>query len=342
MAFNDFNAGPAFHPCAPAAWPDETRLLGALCFDDVPLAAGLAGVPIAMDVLAGDETCETWLGRGTITAGSHGNLHYRHDEEWLFGAITLDESSCAAAGSGTPLQCVAESAYRQIFAVQDALDYPCTHRFWNYMAGINDFSHDLERYRQFNIGRQQAFLACERQVAGQLPAACALGYTQGPLTVAFLAGRTPSIALENPRQLSAYRYPAQYGPRSPTFARASLLQRSGAHLLLISGTASIVGHATLHQGDAAAQARESWANVAAVVEAANHRLQRAAFDMAHGHYRVYVRHAAQLPQIRQALQGVGMPANALYVAADICRADLLIEIEATITERDSTAAESSR
>ena len=315
MAFTDFNAGPVFHPCAPAAWPDEARRLGALCFNDAPLAAGPAGLPIAMPVLAGDETCETWLGRDAITAGMYGNLHYRHDGEWLFGTITLDESSCAATGSATPLQCAAESAYRQIFAAQDALGYPCSHRFWNYMAGINDFSHDLERYRQFNIGRQQAFLACERQVAGQLPAACALGYAQGPLTVAFLAGRSPSIALENPRQLSAYRYPAQYGPRSPTFARANLLQHAGTHLLLISGTASIVGHETLHHGDAAAQAREAWANVTAVVDAANLRLQRAAFDMARGHYRVYVRHAPQLPQIRQALQAVGMPAGALYAVS---------------------------
>ena len=339
MAFNDFNAGPTFHSCVPGPEP-ETDLLGALCFGDSSLGASPAGVSIAMPVLGGDESCEAWLGHGTITTSHYGSLHYRHDGEWLFGVITLDESGEAPIDAATPLQRAAESAYRQIFAAQDALGYPCTHRFWNYMAGINDFSHDLERYRQFNIGRQQAFLGCERQVAGHLPAACALGYKQGPLTVAFLAGRTPSIALENPRQLSAYRYPAQYGPRSPTFARASLLQRAGTHFLLISGTASIVGHETLHQGDAAAQARESWTNITAVVETANQRLQRAAFDMQRGHYRVYVRHAAQLPQIRHTLQSAGIPGNTLYVAADICRADLLLEIEATISGRHTVAADS--
>ena len=289
-----------------------------------------------MPVLAGDQPCEAWLGLGPLGSGSCGDLHYRHDAEWLFGVITLDETAYPFNGTAS-LQQAAEAAYRQIFALQDALGYPCLHRCWNYMADINGISHDLERYRQFNVGRQLAFLASERQVAGQLPAACALGYADGPLTVAFLAGRSPSTALENPRQLSAYRYPPQYGPRSPTFARASLLQRADQYLLLVSGTASIVGHETLHHDDAAAQARESLANIMAVVEAANRQLKRNAFGIEHGHYRVYVRHAAQLPQIRQTLQAAGLPANALYVAADICRTDLLLEIEATFSEHPSLA-----
>ena len=64
-----------------------------------------------MPVLAGDETCETWLGRDAITAGTYGNLHYRHDGEWLFGTITLVESRCGATGSARPLQGAAEAAY---------------------------------------------------------------------------------------------------------------------------------------------------------------------------------------------------------------------------------------
>lgn len=331
MPFHDSTA--PFPPGAPSTACTEEDPLGMLCFGDtrqlhVPPQPTCVHVP--MIVLAGDRSCEAWPGQGAASGGSRGVLHYRHDAEWLFGVVTLSESDYDAA-TAPPLQQAADAAYRQIFALQDALGYPCIHRCWNYMADINGVSHGLERYRQFNVGRQQAFLACERQVAGQLPAACALGHAEGPLTVVFLAGRTASTALENPRQLSAYRYPPQYGPRSPTFARAGLLQRGEHHLLLISGTASIVGHETLHRDDAEAQARESLANIAAVVAAANRRLGREAFVITRGHYRVYVRHAAQLPQIRQALQAAGLPANALYVAADICRADLLLEIEATLT-----------
>jgi chorismate lyase/3-hydroxybenzoate synthase len=336
MAINDSSV--FIHPAAPAAAAAEAPL-GLLCFGD-PRAVHAQDCPTAvaidMPVLAGKLTCEVWRGQGASSAGSRGTLHYRHDAEWLFGVISLDEAAYSAAGLSA-LQQAAEAAYMQIFALQDALGYRCVHRFWNYMADINGVSGGLERYRQFNVGRQQAFLACERQVAGQLPAACALGYARGPLTVAFLAGRTPSTALENPRQLSAFHYPAQYGPRSPTFARASLLQRDGRHLLLISGTASIVGHETLHRDDPAAQARESLTNVATVIDAANRRLERTAFDLGHGHYRVYVRHAAQLGEIRQTLQSAGLPPDTPFVAADICRADLLLEIEATLPEFSASA-----
>ena len=65
------------------------------------------------------------------------------------------------------------------------------------------------------------------------------------LQVYWLAGREPGIALENPRQLSAYHYPRQYGPTPPAFSRAMLV---APDLLMISGTASIVGHASQHAG----------------------------------------------------------------------------------------------
>jgi len=46
------------------------------------------------------------------------------------------------------------------------------------------------------------------------------------------ASRAEPTALENPRQTSAYRYPRRYGPRSPAFARATLLpDRDGATLV---------------------------------------------------------------------------------------------------------------
>ena len=105
--------------------------------------------------------------------------------------------------------------------------------------------HGLERYRQFNIGRQDAFLDSHRGATGNVPAASAIGLAGGPLSVAFLAGATPALAVENPRQVSAYLYPADYGPRSPTFSRAVRATLSGQEALFVSGTASIVGHRTV-------------------------------------------------------------------------------------------------
>ena len=276
--------------------------------------------------LAGTSPCaDSWISAGPQHQGSTGLLCWRHNTDWLYGSLQVD----AAPGE---LASNVQQAYADLFAAMRQTGFIHPVRLWNYVPRINADEGGLERYRHFNAGRQQAFLAAGQAAFEGSPAACALGTHGGPVCVRVLASRHPARPIENPRQVSAYHYPTSYGPRSPSFSRAALVEAgAGQLMLLISGTASIVGHETLHRDDAEAQARESLANIAAVVAAANRRLGREAFANASGHYRVYVRHAAQLPQIRQALQAAGLPADALYVAADICRADLLLEIEATLT-----------
>ncbi|GBL46487.1 Bona fide RidA/YjgF/TdcF/RutC subgroup [Sulfuriferula multivorans] len=319
----------------PAQW--KNSVLGALCFSadagESPMQAGM-DVPcmrVPMQRLDdGDSICEVWHGSGQLTQGQCGAIHYRHDDDVLFGVIVLPETMFATGADKTPLQQATESAYRQVFALLDTLRYPYLFRFWNYIADINAHSFGLERYRQFNQGRQDAFLAHGRDVVGNVPAACALGSAQGPLTIAFLAGRVAPLNIENPRQISAYQYPQEYGPRSPTFSRASLVRLGQAEVLFVSGTASIVGHATLHPTDVVAQTRETMANIEAVLAQANRRASQPKFDLASLHYKVYVRHAADLAQIRNELERiVGTAPHAIYLQADVCRQDLLVEIEAT-------------
>ncbi|HUW29359.1 MAG TPA: Rid family hydrolase [Sulfuriferula sp.] len=319
----------------PAQW--QNSVLGALCFSadagESPMQAGM-DIPcmrVPMQRLdAGDSICEVWHSSGQLTQGQSGAIHYRHDDDVLFGVIVLPETMFAAGADKTPLQQATESAYRQVFALLDTLRYPYLFRFWNYIADINTHSFGLERYLQFNLGRQDAFLAHGRDVVGNVPAACALGSAQGPLTIAFLAGRVAPLNIENPRQISAYQYPQQYGPRSPTFSRASLVRLGQDEVLFVSGTASIVGHATLHPADVVAQTRETMANIEAVLAQANRLVSQPKFDLASLHYKVYVRHAADLAQIRNELERiVGTVPHAIYLQADVCRQDLLVEIEAT-------------
>ena len=279
---------------------------------------------------AGDSICEVWHGSGQLTQGQCGDIHYRHDGDALFGVIALSEAMFEAGAGKTPLQQATESAYRQVFALLDTLHYPYLFRFWNYITDINTHSFGLERYHQFNLGRQDAFLAHGRDVVGNVPAACALCLAQGPLTIAFLAGRVAPLNIENPRQTSAYQYPQQYGPRSPTFSRASLVRLGQDEVLFVSGTASVVGHATLHPADVVAQTRETMTNIEAVLAEANRLAGQPGFDLASLCYKVYVRHPADLAQIRAELaHWVGGALKAVYLQADVCRQDLLLEIEAT-------------
>jgi enamine deaminase RidA (YjgF/YER057c/UK114 family) len=285
-------------------------------------------VPLAAD--AG--FAELWhvRGAGPVTHGRHGP---RREITWatagslLFAHLTLDETDFGGAVQ-CALEAAAHAAYGSLFDLLQRSGHAYPIRFWNYLPRINADEDGLERYRHFNVGRHAAFVESKRPPDAAPPAACALGCSGTAITVMVLAGQEPPVAIENPRQLSAYRYPQQYGPRPPTFSRAALYRHDGQALLTISGTASIVGHESVHIGDVAAQVDESLRNVQAVVDAANLAVGSPLFTLDALKMKAYVRRAADAGLVRRQLQQ-RLPATAVpLVRADICRASLLFEIEA--------------
>lgn len=311
--------------------PDNSHILGMSA-----LGGAIPSTPepwpcqqIAMPLL-GDQhepVQEYWCSSLPCQRGHFGAIHFSASADMLFGVIDIDETTMPGEAAHR-LQTAAETVYRQIFGLLEQQGFSYLWRMWNYIPRINQTEHGLERYRQFNIGRHQAFAACARPV-GMSPAACALGTRSGKVSVAFLAGRRPVTCIENPRQVSAFAYPAEYGPRSPTFSRAALLDLAGEQWLFISGTASIVGHQTLHPGDVVAQTQESMRNIAVLLEQAGLAGLAPSLTLPALEYRVYVRQPADQPQIAATLTALlGPQLQAIYVVADICRADLLVEIEA--------------
>lgn len=293
---------------------------------------GLAWMPTvnARVLSAAGAMADVWHVDGDrgIDSGTTGIARWRSNGEWLLGAIDLDE---AAEQQG--LAELAHRAYRDLFKTLDQAGTPQLLRIWNYLPRINADGGGLERYRQFNLGRQEAFFEAGRAAFEGAPAACALGIHQGALSIRFLAGQTAPLPVENPRQVSAYRYPETYGPRSPTFSRAALAEiGNGDAALFISGTASIVGHETVHPGDVREQTRETLRNLEAVIAAANGQ-GSAVFSLAQLDCVVYVRHPADAEAVREVIvQALGpeapMVRHAVFLEADICRSDLLVEIEA--------------
>ncbi|CAM5795226.1 chorismate transformation enzyme, FkbO/Hyg5 family [Rhizobacter fulvus] len=267
-----------------------------------------------------------WLGGCVGAVQQHGCVQFVTDGDWLHGVAEIDDQAVG-------LQAASHRAYTDLFAVLAQNRSPNLLRLWNYLADINRETGGSERYRQFNAGRQQAFIEARRSAFEGSPAACALGTRDGPLRVYFLAGRRPPLAIENPRQVSAYRYPDTYGPRSPTFSRAALVDAGGGRdALFISGTASIVGHATVHIGDVKRQTEESLLNIDTVRQVAAERAG-VPFPADALSYTVYVRRADDLAVIREVFEqavGADTPAarDAIYLQADICRSELLVEIEA--------------
>ncbi|WP_321799394.1 endoribonuclease L-PSP [Burkholderia sp. BCC1988] len=329
------------------------RMLAAAA-PDLPLAPVQMALLDAGSHARADAVCEIWqCDARDLRSERRGALQYRYSATagLVFGSIVVQEaqpaheareSADADRDGGTPLERATYDAYRALFDVLDTLGIPHPLRIWNTVPAINAQQFGIERYRQFNIGRQRAFDACRRALTDGVPAACALGSVvpvagdtppAAPLAIHFIASRAPADPVENPRQVSAYHYPAEYGPRAPTFARAAAWPGdAAAPLLFVSGTASIVGHRTVHHGDVVAQTRETIANLAAVLEQAA-RQGHGPFTLADLSYRVYVRDAgdpAALAAIERALRDAAGPGvRPLFVHADVCRDDLLVEIEAS-------------
>jgi enamine deaminase RidA (YjgF/YER057c/UK114 family) len=295
---------------------------------DFPLAH--VHTPVLSDAR---DTLEVWRASERTQPASHGRVRYATGGDLLFGSLAVHESevtSSAGTNPRPPLEIATDLVYREIYSALAAAGNAQLVRVWNYIPDINLDSHGLERYRQFNTARHEASLACGRAVTGGVPAASALGGASGsPLTIYFLASRRTPAFIENPRQMSAYRYPTQYGPRSPAFSRATVLGEGAEATLFVSGTASIVGHRTLHAGDPAAQTRETLSNIEALLEEAARRSGIGALRLETLAYKIYIRDPKDLPVIRAELESaVGRGAALLYLEADICRQDLSVEIEA--------------
>ncbi|WP_018879159.1 hypothetical protein [Thioalkalivibrio sp. ALE9] len=261
--------------------------------------------------------------------GADGSLTYLRGRDCLVGCwhAPLD-----ARADPEPLT---ERAYREILSGCRALGFDHLVRVWNYLPAINDPVDGQERYRGFCSGRAQVFEALP-EYERVLPAATAIGTHSDGLLIYFIATREPAARIENPRQVSAYRYPRQYGPRSPSFARASLWQPGPqAAELFISGTASIVGHESRHVGDLEAQIDESLRNIGALLEqASTHHPVRAETPQALSLLKVYLRHAEDAPAVENHLRArLGHHIPWLLLHGDICREELLVEIEGQYSER---------
>jgi chorismate lyase/3-hydroxybenzoate synthase len=270
---------------------------------------------------ASEPQVEVWRGRAPVRSGRDGALRWSSDGDYLFFAIEVDE---ATHGGLDP---AAEYAYREIGRLlgQRRFDNDAPAqilRLWNYLDAINEGAGDDERYRHFCSGRARGMAHSAR---GGFSAATAIGRHNGArvLQVYGLAARVGGVAVENPRQLSAWRYPREYGPVSPTFARAT---RTPAEQLLVSGTAAVVGHVSLHAGDTLAQIDETLINLNSLLAAAGPAY--VARGVAATLLKAYVRDPADASVIEQHIRArhpdlVGL----LVLVGDICRVELRVEID---------------
>ncbi len=266
---------------------------------------------------------EVWESPMPVLRDQVEGIRLAFTDDAVFGCLEIKEQT------GDLLEDVARDAYSQIFNYCTQSGFSHLLRMWNYFPGINTDQIGLERYKRFCVGRHQAFSTYQKEFTSTLPAASAVGTSDGPFQVLFLAGKHPGSPLENPRQISAYEYPPIYGPNSPSFARAMLYPNKMGGQLFVAGTASIVGHATQHQNDPAEQTVETLSNIHEILKLAQIEGQESwGSEISEGLMKVFVRHKKDLVAVCGVLEGHTLgKASIHYVLGEMCRKDLLVEIE---------------
>ncbi|MDH3694036.1 MAG: hypothetical protein OER96_05645 [Gammaproteobacteria bacterium] len=278
-----------------------------------------------------ESLCEIWRYPGPVSTDSIDGINISYCKDYLLTGLTLDTSTgemCADA----------RGLYERLLPIIKQCDYPYIVKAWNFVPGINQGDGDQETYRQFCKGRAEAFDSAEFSTE-HMPAGTGVGapVNQG-LGVFILASPEKSESIENPRQVSAYRYPRQYGPRSPSFSRGAVVHNGSGAQLYVPGTASIVGHQSQHEGNVDAQTKEMLGNVRALVSAAG--MDSVLTDDKNDNaavFRLYLRDPAYSSTVLNHIKDILPSSTRLVILdADICRRELLVEIDGILTHSQIT------
>lgn len=307
---------------------DEHSLLLEFRFGCPASACEFPAVHIPLPSMGVEERAERWWYPGPVVIDALGPVSRAMCEEFLVLAAKLAPEDCEDVRSAT------RQAYGLILdALAESPAYSLV-RMWNYLGGINEGQKDLERYRQFSIGRADAFR--DGGIRDEdTPVGTGIGTPEGTgLTIVGLASRRNFLPVENPLQVSAFSYPRQYGPSSPKFSRSGILPTRDGALFLISGTAAVVGHESASPYQTAPQVKATLKNLSALAQAASERNSGSgnwALDQ-RSCVRVYLRDAADHEMVREALaKALAVPdSQVVYLQGDICRRELMIEIEACL------------
>ena len=282
-------------------------------------------VNTGLDPVNGQGLFECWWYKGEVHYTTVGNVRIAHCEDYAVTVLQRRDS--------TPeeFRKITYDAYQELIRVVQGTGHRHLAKIWNYFAGINDGEDDREKYRQFSIGRADVFEELEI-IDKVIPTGTAIGNIRdADLSIIALTSKHELQPAENPRQVSAFKYPRKYGPRSPKFSRGGCVSADNHSLFLLSGTAAIIGHESAHPYDVDPQTSETLENL--------NRLCRSISSLSSERpelvldkdcvLRVYLRKPGDRDFVARQLTNLlgSNESNLVFLHADICRRELMVEID---------------
>lgn len=275
--------------------------------------------------------------------------------EWKLTTISVEENNAAIFDNGNTRFLIgmvqsnhnasckinAEHTFTDLVNLLDQAGMEMKHiiRQWNYLEDILGFDGGEQRYQEFNNVRSRFY--GDAFLENGYPAATGIGMNRGGVIIEFVAVKSDEIIskpVDNPGQISAHRYSEKVlvGEEcvlktTPKFERARYLELQGKKLILISGTASITGEKTIGVGDPVMQTEVTIDNIRRLYsEQVVGMISDEKMEPKYGHARVYVKNRKDFAAIRRTFKKHYGNLPVVYIIADICRTDLLVEIEGKV------------
>lgn len=261
-------------------------------------------------------------------------LYLRRGERLALAGVAVER---AGELDDVEFEARARLAYDALLALLASTPAPFPLRCWNFVPGIRrGAGAGLNRYMLFNAGRHASVAAWARGRGLESPwaAASGVGHAGEELLIFALAADRPPVAVENPRQVPAYRYSPRFGPLPPLFSRAAWTPPTWDWLpsprLLIAGTASVVGESSCHVNELKTQLAETCANLRALCAAAAERPPGAgAGPLEPRLAKIYLMDDTHAPRMTRLFREAFPAVEEIEVhRADICREELQVEVEA--------------
>ncbi len=232
----------------------------------------------------------------------------------------------------------------QALLAQEGIHFEQVIRTWLYLGDIVGPEGKTQRYKELNRARSDFYkpfrfaqgIVLPSFQGDVFPASTGIGADGRDILMSCIAFATERsdiqvVPLENPRQTSAYQYSAKYGIKSPKFSRAMALSCGAYATIFVSGTASILDSETRHVGDPEAQAHETLDNIQALISEENlaqHGMPGLGTTLEGlALVRVYIKRPEDYPAVRRVCQRRLGELPTIYAIADVCRPELLVEIE---------------
>lgn len=238
-----------------------------------------------------------------------------------------------------PTQCTA--VFDKISSVFNFENIGLQHivRQWNYIGDITDFENGNQHYQLFNNARTEFYKNIHFE--NGFPAATGISMSLKSIFVSVLAivptTDTSIAAIDNPLQIPAYNYPetvlvegkSNRQKTTPKFERGKFISNGKSGIFFVSGTAAIRAEQSTNPNDADLQTQQTIENINFLIS--NENIKRYSSEknvyLSLNSIRVYVKRSEDYAKIKAEVDKAWPNVRAIYLLAEVCRTELLVEIE---------------